>query len=222
MCVRETHWNKGQSGEILIQKLDRLFVSFEEEERTGLTDIVTRVGTNVDERVTKRFYEEFRKQHAAFLKFVTGIPNQGDHEWYASVMLNRLMFLYFVQRKGFLDGDTHEHAEICQGVAAWKGFLLLTTHRRFWPFGMTPYSGVCQRRMRPQLVNTVENPRHFPLYRGHPAIDSGCFPLIRRSVRGRLEPTRITSAQMALPYRPTLVVPGSEFVSLLSNEAYVH
>jgi hypothetical protein len=51
------------------------------------------------------FYEEFQKQHAVFLKFITGIPNQGDHEWYASVMLNRLMFLYFIQRKGFLDGD---------------------------------------------------------------------------------------------------------------------
>ena len=28
-----------------------------------------------------------------------------DREWYASVMLNRLMFVYFIQRKGFLDGD---------------------------------------------------------------------------------------------------------------------
>ena len=28
-----------------------------------------------------------------------------DREWYASVMLNRLMFLYFIQRKGFLADD---------------------------------------------------------------------------------------------------------------------
>ena len=28
-----------------------------------------------------------------------------DREWYASVMLNRLMFVYFIQRKGFLDAD---------------------------------------------------------------------------------------------------------------------
>jgi Eco57I restriction endonuclease. len=28
-----------------------------------------------------------------------------DRAWYASVMLNRLMFLYFIQKKGFLDGD---------------------------------------------------------------------------------------------------------------------
>src|SRR5262249_6452542 len=26
-------------------------------------------------------------------------------EWYASLMLNRLMFIYFIQKKGFLDGD---------------------------------------------------------------------------------------------------------------------
>ena len=34
-----------------------------------------------------------------------GITDAADREWYASVMLNRLMFVYFIQRKGFLDGD---------------------------------------------------------------------------------------------------------------------
>jgi hypothetical protein len=104
--VREVEWTSGQSGEVILQKLDPLFVSFDEEETITLPDVVGRVRANVNERVTKKFYEEFRKQHAAFLKFIGGIPNQGDHEWYASVMLNRLMFVYFVQRKGFLDGDT--------------------------------------------------------------------------------------------------------------------
>lgn len=103
--VRETVWTKDQSGELLVQKLERLFVSLDEEEWLTLPDVTSRAAGNVDERVTKRFYEEFRKQHAGFLKFIAGIPNQGDHEWYASVMLNRLMFLYFIQRKGFLDGD---------------------------------------------------------------------------------------------------------------------
>lgn len=27
--------------------------------------------------------------------------------WYASVMLNRLMFIYFIQKKGFLDNNTN-------------------------------------------------------------------------------------------------------------------
>ena len=55
--------------------------------------------------MTKRFYDRFKKEHAAFLKFITGITESADREWYASVMLNRLMFVYFIQRKGFLDGD---------------------------------------------------------------------------------------------------------------------
>ncbi|MFN3335165.1 MAG: SAM-dependent methyltransferase, partial [Caldilinea sp.] len=42
-----------------------------------------------------------------FLQFIHGIPDDGFHRWYASVMLNRLMFIYFVQRKGFMDGDAH-------------------------------------------------------------------------------------------------------------------
>lgn len=104
--VREVEWTRGQSGEVILQKLDPLFVSFDEEESITLLEVAGRARTNVNERVTKKFYADFTKQHTAFLKFITGIPNQGDHEWYASVMLNRLMFVYFVQRKGFLDGDT--------------------------------------------------------------------------------------------------------------------
>lgn len=104
--VREIEFGKGQTGELILQRLEPLFVSLDDEEALTLLDVTGRVRANVDERVTKRFYEDFRKQHGAFLKFITGIPNPGDHEWYASVMLNRLMFVYFVQKKGFLDGDT--------------------------------------------------------------------------------------------------------------------
>ena len=104
--VRDIEWGKGQSGEIVLQKLDPLFVSFDDEETLTLIDVASRARDNVSERITKRFYEEFRKQHGAFLKFIKGIPDQGHHEWYASIMLNRLMFVYFGQKKGFLDGDT--------------------------------------------------------------------------------------------------------------------
>ncbi len=104
--VREIDWAKGQTGEIVFQKLDPLLVSLDDEETITLLDVTARARANVSERVTKKFYADFTKQHTAFLKFITGIPNQGDHEWYASVMLNRLMFVYFVQKKGFLDGDT--------------------------------------------------------------------------------------------------------------------
>jgi hypothetical protein len=67
--------------------------------------VTRRARTGFDvERITRRFYDQFQKEHSAFLKFISGIPESGDREWYASVMLNRLMFVYFMQRKGFLDG----------------------------------------------------------------------------------------------------------------------
>lgn len=34
------------------------------------------------------------------------IPDDQLQRWYASVMLNRLIFVYFIQQKGFLNGDT--------------------------------------------------------------------------------------------------------------------
>ena len=57
------------------------------------------------EKVTKRFYDRFKKEHQAFLGFIEGINNIADREWYASLMLNRMMFIYFIQKRGFLDGN---------------------------------------------------------------------------------------------------------------------
>ena len=56
------------------------------------------------ERVTRRFYDRFRAELTAFGNFIEGITTQGDRDWYASLMLNRMMFVYFVQKQGFLDG----------------------------------------------------------------------------------------------------------------------
>ncbi len=36
-----------------------------------------------------------------------GIPDKELEKWYVSVMLNRLMFIYFIQKKEFLGGDRH-------------------------------------------------------------------------------------------------------------------
>ena len=106
VACREHPYYRSQTGEALLQKLEAMAFSLDEEERIALPDVTGRVRAAFDvERVTRRFYEEFRKQHAAFLKFIQGIPVEEDGAWYASLMLNRLMFLYFIQKKGFLDGD---------------------------------------------------------------------------------------------------------------------
>lgn len=55
--------------------------------------------------MTRRFYDEFSRQKTAFTTFIDGIPLGNDRDYYAALMLNRLMFTWFLQAKGFLDGD---------------------------------------------------------------------------------------------------------------------
>lgn len=59
------------------------------------------------DRITRHFYEHFQAAHAQFLSSIQGITDPTDREWYASLTLNRLMFVYFLQKKGFLDHNTH-------------------------------------------------------------------------------------------------------------------
>ena len=42
-----------------------------------------------------------------FVNHIEGNLDDEERSWYASVLLNRLMFIYFIQQKGFLDGDGH-------------------------------------------------------------------------------------------------------------------
>lgn len=104
---RTFEYSSSQAGDSLLIKLQHLYISLEEEEGgISITQISHRARSAFDvERVTRRFYDRFQKEHTKFLKFINGIPIPEDKEWYASVMLNRLMFLYFMQKKGFLDGD---------------------------------------------------------------------------------------------------------------------
>ena len=105
-ACREHHFHRNQSGDALIQKLSNIAFSLEEEEQLSLIDVTSRSRIGFDvEKVTKKFYDRFKTEHASFLKFLHGIPDEELQRWYASVMINRLMFIYFVQKKGFLNND---------------------------------------------------------------------------------------------------------------------
>ena len=98
--------------DFLFSKIDD--IEFSPADVTTIVDVkeaVHRAFFVNSEKITKDFYAGFKKQHAAFAKFITGIDDEIDiknnrnKQWYASVMLNRLMFCYFIQKKGFLDGN---------------------------------------------------------------------------------------------------------------------
>ena len=96
----------GQSGTSLLQRLLRISFSLDEEPRLTISTVADRVANALDvERVTRAFYRRFQTELKAFTQFIAGIQRQGDRDWYASLMLNRMMFIYFIQRQGFLDND---------------------------------------------------------------------------------------------------------------------
>jgi len=107
MASRDHRFDVSQSGDPLIQRLNQIAVSLDEEETLTVVDVAGRARAAFDvDRVTKRFYKSFKDEHAAFQGLIQGIKSDADLQWYTSVMLNRMMFVYFIQKKGFLDGDT--------------------------------------------------------------------------------------------------------------------
>ena len=131
-AVFEHRYHIEQPGDSLLQKLEGLafdWSELDEEGKASIIQITDRVKASLaTERVTKRFYDEFQKQHGSFLKFIKGIEATRDREWYASIMLNRLMFIYFIQKKGFLGGDKgylRTRLADCQrqGLPYYDGFL---------------------------------------------------------------------------------------------------
>jgi hypothetical protein len=103
--VRSHRYSTVQSGELLLQKLESLLFTLDEEDTLTLSQVTGRLRAFDVEKVTKKFYDRFKTEHDSFLRFIKGIPDKQMEGWYASVMINRLMFLYFIQEKGFLNSD---------------------------------------------------------------------------------------------------------------------
>ena len=106
----------------MAERLDVLRFTLEEEEEISTVDAALRVAKAFDvEKVTKRFYDRFRTEHQAFLGFIKGIRDAASREWYASLMLNRMMFIYFIQKRGFLNDDPDYLRNRLAAIAKTKG-----------------------------------------------------------------------------------------------------
>lgn len=104
---RDHHFFRGQPGDLFVSKLSAMVFDISDFDDSGhvpLVEVARRLKAALDvERVTKRFYGEFKDVHDELVTLITGIPDERQRRWYASILLNRLMFIYFLQRKGFLD-----------------------------------------------------------------------------------------------------------------------
>jgi len=104
---RHHYYLKGQPGDLFLSKLSALVIDISELDEEGdihITDTVKRVQDGLDiQTVTKLFFRDFQDEHHKLLDAIQGIPDPKEKRWYASVILNRLMFIWFLQKKGFLD-----------------------------------------------------------------------------------------------------------------------
>jgi len=98
---------QAQSGELLLSKLAAMNVDFSEFDESGniaIVDVAKRLKTALDiEPITKKFFKDFEQKHGDFVEQIHGIDSEKDRAWYASVLLHRLMFIWFLQKKGFID-----------------------------------------------------------------------------------------------------------------------
>jgi len=94
----------GSSSEALSQRLSMIEIGVEES--PSVIEVLRRLRAAFDaDRITKAFYRAYVNEHNALCNVVSGIDSSDDREWYSTLLLNRLMFIYFMQRKGFMDGD---------------------------------------------------------------------------------------------------------------------
>ncbi|MDR0910204.1 MAG: Eco57I restriction-modification methylase domain-containing protein [Spirochaetaceae bacterium] len=104
----KVEWNIKRSPEELYRRASGFVFRLADEDSITIVDVKELVGGQFNqnnEKVTKKFYERFKKEQDSFESFITGIAEVADRDWYASLMLNRLMFCYFIQKRNFINND---------------------------------------------------------------------------------------------------------------------
>ena len=164
-------YNKIDQTQPLYEKLNNLTFSYSS--TPTIVDVKEKINKSFivnSEEVTKKFYTEFKKQHGAFMEFISGIPSTPEgtkgRQWYASVMLNRLMFCYFIQKKGFLDGKVDYLSQKLNEIKKLQG------ENKFFK---TFYQGF----LKSLFHSGLNNPRHSAdfekIYGRIPYLNGGMF-----------------------------------------------
>ena len=72
------------------------------------------------DKITKKFYDKFKGLHDTLTKAIKGIKDEADRKWYATTLLNRIMFIFFLQKNYVLQGDT-DYLLSKYDQVKWKG-----------------------------------------------------------------------------------------------------
>ncbi len=113
LIPRRHEYFRGQPVDLFASKLQAMVVELSELDESGripVLEVARRMESALDvEKTTKRFFTAYQEQHDNLLAEIEGIYDERDRRWYASVILNRLMFVWFMQKKGFLDGGDYDY-----------------------------------------------------------------------------------------------------------------
>lgn len=94
----------GTDNAALDQRLAMIEISLSES--PTVPELLRRMRSAFDaDKITNEFYKKFLNQHDALVKAINGLDIGGERKWYSALLMNRLMFIYFMQRKGFMDKD---------------------------------------------------------------------------------------------------------------------
>ncbi|MCH5237972.1 MAG: Eco57I restriction-modification methylase domain-containing protein, partial [Muribaculaceae bacterium] len=158
--------------DFLFSKIEGFAFDFDEE--TNIVDLRSKVqgafAVN-SEKITKDFYTGFKKEHKAFADFITGIDDHiltkdnKNKQWYTSVMLNRMMFCYFIQKKGFLAFDTNYLRKKLEWVRENEG------ENRFYNF----YKSFLRRLFHDGLNSPTRDMNFIDTFGKIPYLNGGMF-----------------------------------------------
>lgn len=157
----------------LFSKIDG--ITFEIDEVSTITDVKERVSASFglnSEKITKNFYRGFKAVMKKFTDKITGvlddIPVDDNRwkQWYASIMLNRLMFCYFIQKKGFLNNNKNYLRDKLNWVKEERG-----ANRFFETF----YKGFLTHLFHDGLNHPVHDADFMTVYGRIPFLNGGIF-----------------------------------------------
>lgn len=72
-------------------------------------------------KVTNDFFKKFKEKHEFLKSEIRGLPDEKTASSYSTLILNRLMFVYFLQKKEFLNNDSNYLQNCLNKVQALKG-----------------------------------------------------------------------------------------------------
>ncbi len=106
---------KGQPRRTVVEQLAGIY---KDTERLGIRRAIDNAYDV--EKVTRKFFTEYRRVFNEVMTLVTGLPDDEERRLFCQTLMNRLMFLYFLQRKGWLvyNGDADYLNALWRGYAA--------------------------------------------------------------------------------------------------------